>query len=141
MRSHGSMTVMRARTSGIQYTSNDTKYVYFILYFPSQEVHLFIPRISSAKIQGALRDRLNAQNTGSLRLSQTYFDNLPLDVTNVPAICGLLTSTELAITELDATAICEKIAKGELSAVETVRLESALLSHTNPKRKTTRLIF
>ncbi|KAH7909595.1 amidase signature domain-containing protein [Hygrophoropsis aurantiaca] len=86
----------------------------------------------SAKIQGvtgnasytqraqALRDRLNAQIPASLRLSQSYLDNLPLDVTNVPVTCGLLTPFELAVTELDATAICEKIAKGELSAVETV---------------------
>ncbi|KAH7920550.1 amidase [Leucogyrophana mollusca] len=85
-----------------------------------------------AKIQGvggnesytaraqALKDRLDSQIPPSLHLEQTYLDNLPLDVTGVPASCGLLTPAELAITELDATSICEKIAKGELTAVNTV---------------------
>ncbi|OBZ79462.1 hypothetical protein A0H81_00077 [Grifola frondosa] len=68
----------------------------------------------------ALKARLNAQIPADLRLPPSVLDNLPLDVTGIPASCGLLSAAELAITELDATAICQKIAAGELTAVETV---------------------
>ncbi|KAH7928658.1 amidase [Leucogyrophana mollusca] len=73
----------------------------------------------TVKVQ-ALKDRLESQIPSSLRLEPSLVDNLPLDVTGIPASCGLLTSAELAITELDATAICAKIARGELTAVEAV---------------------
>ncbi|EGN91867.1 hypothetical protein SERLA73DRAFT_118072 [Serpula lacrymans var. lacrymans S7.3] len=68
----------------------------------------------------AHQERLESQIPISLRLPVSVLDNLPLDVTSIPESCGLLTPAELAITELDATAVCEKIAKGELTAEETV---------------------
>ncbi|KAH7920551.1 amidase [Leucogyrophana mollusca] len=73
----------------------------------------------TAKAQ-ALKDRLEAQIPPSLRLDPAILDHLPLDVTGIPASCGLLTPAELAITELDATAVCERIAKGQLTAVDAV---------------------
>ncbi|KAH7909593.1 amidase signature domain-containing protein [Hygrophoropsis aurantiaca] len=73
----------------------------------------------TAKAQ-AYKDRLDAQIPSNLRLPSAIVDNLPLDVTGIPTSCGLLTPEELAITELDATAVCEKIASGELTAVEAV---------------------
>ncbi|KDQ52322.1 hypothetical protein JAAARDRAFT_163030 [Jaapia argillacea MUCL 33604] len=67
-----------------------------------------------------LKSRLAEQIPTSLRLPASILSNLPLDVTGIPASCGFLSPEELAITELDATAICEKIAAGKLTAVETV---------------------
>jgi amidase len=66
------------------------------------------------------REQLEAKIPASLRLPPTTFEDPPLDVTHIPETCGLLTSQELAITELDATAVCQKIAGGELTAVEAV---------------------
>ncbi|KAH7905824.1 amidase signature domain-containing protein [Hygrophoropsis aurantiaca] len=68
----------------------------------------------------ALKDRLESQIPSYLRLDPALIDSLPLDVTGIPASSGLLTPAELAITELDATAVCAKIASGELTAVATV---------------------
>ncbi|KAH7928659.1 amidase [Leucogyrophana mollusca] len=73
----------------------------------------------TAKVK-LVRERLDSSIPSSLRLPSSVLDNLPLDVTGIPASCGLLTSSELAITELDATTICQKIARGELTAVDTV---------------------
>jgi amidase len=67
-----------------------------------------------------LREQLEAKIPASLRLPPAIFEDLPLDVTHIPEACGLLTPAELAITELDATAVCQKIAAGELTAVEAV---------------------
>ncbi|KIJ66047.1 hypothetical protein HYDPIDRAFT_130197 [Hydnomerulius pinastri MD-312] len=64
--------------------------------------------------------RLDAQIPASLRLPQSLLDDPPLNVTSIPETCGLLTPEELAITELDATAIVERIAAGQLTAVEAV---------------------
>ncbi|OBZ78851.1 hypothetical protein A0H81_00080 [Grifola frondosa] len=80
----------------------------------------------------ALKARLNAQIPTDLRLPPSVLDDLPLDVTGIPASCGLLSAAELAITELDATAVCQKIAAGELTAVEIVTaFGSAPRSHTS----------
>ncbi|KII85160.1 hypothetical protein PLICRDRAFT_116709 [Plicaturopsis crispa FD-325 SS-3] len=68
----------------------------------------------------ALRQRLASSIPESLRLPSTLLDNLPLDVTSIPASCGLLTPEELALTDLDATAIRDKIAAGKLTCVEVV---------------------
>ncbi|KAH9949167.1 amidase signature domain-containing protein [Amylocystis lapponica] len=73
----------------------------------------------TAKVSTILAD-LDSQIPAALRLPPSILKDPPLDVTGVPASCGLLTPEELAITELDATAIVEKIAKGEMTAVETV---------------------
>jgi len=68
----------------------------------------------------ALREQLEAKIPGSLRLPPAILEDPPLDVTRIPETCGLLTPEELAITELDATAVCQRIAAGELTAVEAV---------------------
>ncbi|KAG1745116.1 amidase signature domain-containing protein [Suillus paluster] len=67
-----------------------------------------------------LREQLEAKIPASLRLPPAILEDPPLDVTRIPETCGLLTPQELAITELDATAVCQKIAAGELTAVEAV---------------------
>ncbi|OAX32063.1 amidase [Rhizopogon vinicolor AM-OR11-026] len=67
-----------------------------------------------------LREQLEAKIPASLRLPPTILEDPPLDVTRIPETCCLLTPEELAITELDATTVCQKIAAGELTAVETV---------------------
>jgi amidase len=67
-----------------------------------------------------LREQLEAKIPASLRLPPTVLEDPPLDVTRIPETCGLLTPGELAITELDATAVCQKIAAGELTAVDAV---------------------
>ncbi|KAG2148923.1 amidase signature domain-containing protein [Suillus clintonianus] len=67
-----------------------------------------------------LREQLEAKFPASLRLPPAILEDPPLDVTHIPETCGLLTPQELAITELDATAVCQKIAAGELTAVEAV---------------------
>jgi amidase len=67
-----------------------------------------------------LREQLEAKIPASLRLPPATLEYPPLDVTRIPEACGLLTPAELAITELDATAVCQKIAAGELTAVEAV---------------------
>jgi amidase len=66
------------------------------------------------------REQLEAKIPASLRLPPATLEYPPLDVTRIPEACGLLTPAELAITELDATAVCQKIAAGELTAVEAV---------------------
>ncbi|KAH7905825.1 amidase signature domain-containing protein [Hygrophoropsis aurantiaca] len=68
----------------------------------------------------SVQERLESSIPDYLRLPASILKNLPLDVTGIPESCGLLTSSELAITELDATTICQRIARGELSSVETV---------------------
>ncbi|KIJ65933.1 hypothetical protein HYDPIDRAFT_87857 [Hydnomerulius pinastri MD-312] len=73
----------------------------------------------TSKVQ-SVKDRLNAQIPSSLRLPSSTLANLPLDVTRIPTTCGLLSSSELAITDLDATTVCKRIASGELTAVEAV---------------------
>jgi len=70
----------------------------------------------------ALRARVTSQLSASLLLPTTLFIGIPapLNVITIPETCGLLTPAELAITALDATALCEKMAARELSAVEVV---------------------
>ncbi|KZT62249.1 amidase [Calocera cornea HHB12733] len=79
----------------------------------------------------AMKKRLDSQIPDSLRLPREIVDTAPLDVTGVPATTGLLTEKELAITALDATAVCEKIASGQLTAVETVTAfgKRAIIAH------------
>jgi amidase len=67
-----------------------------------------------------IRARLDAEIPASLRLPQELLDDLPVDVSAIAETCGLLTPEELAITELDATAVRDQIAAGTLSAVDTV---------------------
>lgn len=68
----------------------------------------------------SILENLEDRIPSDLRLPASLLENPPLDVTGIPESCGLLTSAEIAITELDATEVCAQIAKGELSAVDTV---------------------
>ncbi|KAF9228440.1 amidase [Gyrodon lividus] len=68
----------------------------------------------------SLLARLDAQIPASLRLPESLLENPPLNVTSIPETCGLLTPEELAITDLDATAVLAQIASGQLTAVQTV---------------------
>ncbi|EJT97485.1 amidase [Dacryopinax primogenitus] len=79
----------------------------------------------------AIKQRRDSQIPASLRLPKEVIDSAPLDVTSIPASCGLLTDKELAITELDATSICQKIAAREITAVETVTAfgKRAIIAH------------
>jgi amidase len=45
-------------------------------------------------------------------------DKTTTDVTSIPRTCGLLTSEQLTITELTATALLKKLHTGELTSVE-----------------------
>jgi amidase len=67
-----------------------------------------------------LREQLEAKIPAGLRLPPAILEDPPLDITHIPETCGLLSAQELAITELDATAVCQRIAAGELTAVEAV---------------------
>ncbi|RMZ67257.1 acetamidase [Pyrenophora seminiperda CCB06] len=58
-----------------------------------------------------------------LSTSQTvqFTETSPISVLDVPRMCGILTEKELDITEnYDATALVEKMAKGDLKSVEVV---------------------
>ncbi|EJU00958.1 amidase [Dacryopinax primogenitus] len=84
-----------------------------------------IPSVPSGNVEYTakvkeINERMKAQIPASLRLSESILDNLPVDVTEIPKTCGLLTHHELAITELDATDLRDKLAQGKLTAVETV---------------------
>jgi hypothetical protein len=72
------------------------------------------------KQRDALRQRLASQLPKDLLLPSTLLDSLPLDVTSIPSSCGLLSASELAIAELDATTVRDRIAAGQLSAVDAV---------------------
>jgi amidase len=67
-----------------------------------------------------IRAKMEASIPDALRLPKELLEDLPADVSGVPASCGLLSSGELAITELDATSVRDRIAEGSLSAVEAV---------------------
>jgi amidase len=43
-----------------------------------------------------------------------------LDVTQVPKSSGLMTASQIAITEMHATELCARIADGKLTAEETM---------------------
>lgn len=67
-----------------------------------------------------MRQRLYDKLPKDVLLPQSVLDSHPLNVTGVPASCGLLTARELAITALDATDVRDKVAAGDLTAVEVV---------------------
>jgi amidase len=67
-----------------------------------------------------------------LRLSSDFFKNPPNDVSNIPTTCGILTPTEINITEnYDAVGLAEAISAGKLSAVEvtTAFSKRAIIAH------------
>jgi amidase len=88
---------------------------------PAREVHAGIPgdKEYEAKV-GKLRASLYDSIPANLRLPSSILDDLPVNVLDVASTCGLLSKEELAITELDATDVRDKIASGQLSAVEVV---------------------
>ncbi|KLU88235.1 hypothetical protein MAPG_07222 [Magnaporthiopsis poae ATCC 64411] len=69
----------------------------------------------------------------NLRLPEDVFTNPPpVDVTAIPASCGLLSATELEITEQhDATALADAIARRRYTAVEvaTAFCKRAIIAH------------
>lgn len=67
-----------------------------------------------------------------LRLPSGFFVNPPVDVSNVPATCGILSSGEINITEnYDAVGLAAAIAARELTAVEvaTAFCKRAIIAH------------
>ncbi|KAF7550243.1 hypothetical protein G7Z17_g5869 [Cylindrodendrum hubeiense] len=65
-------------------------------------------------------------------LPKDLIDNPPLDVSGIPATCGILTPEEIEITETyDAVALAEAIAQRKYSAVAvaTAFLKRAIISH------------
>jgi amidase len=67
-----------------------------------------------------------------LRLPASIFANPPVDVSTVPATCGLLTTKEVEITEsYDAFGLAEDIAAKKLTAVEvaTAFSKRAIIAH------------
>jgi amidase len=68
----------------------------------------------------------------NLRLPASIFTNPPVDVSTVPATCGLLTIKEVEITEeYDAFGLAEAIAAKKLTAVEVIAAFSkrAIIAH------------
>jgi len=72
------------------------------------------------QLVSAQLSRLHSQIPASYRLPASTLENPPLNVTSIPETCGILTSVELAITDLDATDILAKIRVGELTALAVV---------------------
>lgn len=65
-------------------------------------------------------------------LDQSIIENPPLDVTGIPASCGILTPSEISITEdHDATSLAEAIAQRKYTAVEvtTAFCKRAAIAH------------
>ncbi|RMZ68231.1 general amidase [Pyrenophora seminiperda CCB06] len=75
---------------------------------------------------------LSAKVPDELRLPSTFFSNPPKDVSGVPASCGILTASEIDITEnYDAVGLAEAIAARKLTAVEvaTAFSKRAIIAH------------
>lgn len=68
----------------------------------------------------AHRQRVSDAIPPRLRLPSTIIDNLPLDVTEIPRSCGLLTTGEIDITDMDATAVRDAVASRSVTAVQAV---------------------
>ncbi|USW55815.1 Putative amidase signature domain-containing protein [Septoria linicola] len=75
---------------------------------------------------------LNASIPKDFHLPDSFFKNPPLNVTSVPADCGILTPAEVIITEhYDATSLAAAIAKKQFSAVAvaTAFAKRAAIAH------------
>ncbi|KAF2826811.1 amidase [Ophiobolus disseminans] len=84
------------------------------------------------KKRAAILDAFARKVPDELRLQATLIDNPPLDVSTVPASCGILTSKEIRITEhYDAVGLSEAIATKSLTAVEvaTAFSKRAIIAH------------
>lgn len=70
------------------------------------------------ELRASILQRLSDSIPEEYYLPQSIIDNPPLDVTDIPRTCGLLTDEELEITEnYDATALAEAIANKKFKAV------------------------
>ncbi|KAL4863004.1 hypothetical protein BDV12DRAFT_190004 [Aspergillus spectabilis] len=63
----------------------------------------------------AVREALQASIPQTWKLQPSHKDGLQ-DVTKVPGTCGLLSEQDPSITDLDASTLVDKIARGELTA-------------------------
>ena len=100
---------------------------------PVVEVKLWVGGSESYQAKrAAIIDELAAKIPKELHLPKELIENPPLDVTDIPRTCGILSKDELAITEnYDAVGIAEAIAKSELTAVEvaTAFSKRAAIAH------------
>ncbi|KAF4948161.1 hypothetical protein FGADI_9856 [Fusarium gaditjirri] len=81
-----------------------------------------------ASLVKALADKVPTE----LCLGPEYFKDTPLDVTKIPATCGILTDEEVAITEnYDATGLAEAIARRKYTSVAVARAfcKRAIIAH------------
>lgn len=67
-----------------------------------------------------LRENLHSKLPADCILPKQILDDLPTDVTGIPESCGLLTSEEIRLTNLDATGVRDEIAQGRVTAVAVV---------------------
>ena len=82
--------------------------------------------------RSAIVEELGAKIPKDLRLPSDVIKNPPLDVTEIPKTCGILSKDELTITEdYDAFSLAEVISKGKLSAVDvtTAFAKRAAIAH------------
>ncbi|EWZ41053.1 amidase signature domain-containing protein [Fusarium oxysporum Fo47] len=81
-----------------------------------------------AAVLKALADKVPAE----FCLGPEFFKDTPLDVSKIPAACGLLTDEEVAITEgYDATGLAEAIARRKYTSVAVARAfcKRAIIAH------------
>jgi amidase len=84
------------------------------------------------KQRTAILETFAGKVPNELRLPASVIADPPLDVSNVPATCGLLTAKEVAITEdYDACGLAEAIAAKKLTSVEVAAAFSkrAIVAH------------
>lgn len=84
------------------------------------------------KKRAAILETLAGKVPNELRLPASVVANPPVDVSTVPATCGLLTDKEIGITEeYDAFGLAEAIAAKKLTAVEvaTAFSKRAIIAH------------
>lgn len=72
------------------------------------------------QLVSAQLSRLQNQIPLEYRLKESYLQNSPLNVTSIPVECGILSRTEIYLTNLDATDILALIKSRDHTAVEVV---------------------
>lgn len=74
------------------------------------------------KLRASILQRLHDQIPEEYYLPQSIIDNPPLDVTDIPRTCGILSAEELEITEnYDAVGLAEAIASKKYKAVTVAK--------------------
>ncbi|KEQ93062.1 hypothetical protein AUEXF2481DRAFT_31518 [Aureobasidium subglaciale EXF-2481] len=84
------------------------------------------------KTRQTIIDDFNAKVPDHLRIDGKYITHLPLDVTNIPRSCGILSQEELAITEdYDAVGLAAAVAERKYTAVAvaTAFSKRAIIRH------------